>query len=78
MFHVAMLKGHDSIVLGAIGCGAFRGPPEHIAQLFYECMNENRELFGAKGLKNITFAILSNPNDEDSNYDIFKKKCYFN
>lgn len=77
MLQVAMLKGHDSIVLGAIGCGAFRGPPEHISQIFDEILNENRELFGRKGLKNITFAVLSNPYAEYSNYTIFKENCYF-
>ncbi|MBS0653073.1 MAG: TIGR02452 family protein [Verrucomicrobia bacterium] len=32
-FHVAYENGHDTLVLGAFGSGAFANPPEHIAEL---------------------------------------------
>ena len=32
----AIAHGHDAVVLGAFGCGAFRNPAAHMAQLFRE------------------------------------------
>jgi uncharacterized protein (TIGR02452 family) len=34
--HVAARHGHDAIVLGALGCGAFGCPPRHVAEIFRE------------------------------------------
>ena len=59
IFRIGLLHGHDSLVLGALGCGAFRNPPAHIARLFHEVMKE-------KEFKNrykiIIFAILEDHN----------------
>ncbi len=33
---MAIAHGHDAVVLGAFGCGAFRNPAAHMAQLFKE------------------------------------------
>lgn len=41
ILRIGILHGHDSIVLGAFGCGAFKNPPHHIAQLFKEVINES-------------------------------------
>lgn len=40
IFRIGLIHGHDSLVLGALGCGAFRNPPRHVAQLFHEVMEE--------------------------------------
>ena len=40
IFRIGLLHHHDSLVLGAFGCGAFRNPPAHIARLFHEVMEE--------------------------------------
>lgn len=55
IFRIALRHGHDALVLGAWGCGAFKNPPEHIAQLFHEVMNEDefRNQF-----KKIVFAVI--------------------
>ncbi len=59
LFRIGLLKGHDSLVLGAWGCGAFRNPPAHIARLFHEVLEE--EEFKDKYRK-IVFAIIEDHN----------------
>lgn len=54
IFRIALTHGHDSIVLGAFGCGSFRNPPSHIARLFHEIMDEPEFL---DRFKKIVFAI---------------------
>lgn len=44
IFRIGLLYGHDSLVLGAFGCGAFHNPPAEVARLFHEVMEEE-ELF---------------------------------
>ena len=59
IFRMGLIHGHDSLVLGALGCGAFRNPPRHVARLFHEVMDEpefrNR-------YRRIVFAILDDHN----------------
>lgn len=40
IFNIAIENGVEVLVLGAMGCGAFRNPPEHIAALFKEILDE--------------------------------------
>ena len=44
IFRIGLLHGHDALVLGAFGCGAFHNPPAEVARLFHEVMEEE-ELF---------------------------------
>ena len=55
IFRIGMIKGHDSLVLSAFGCGAFANPPAHIAELFHQVIEEEefKNVF-----KLIEFAIL--------------------
>ena len=59
IFRIGLTHGHDSLVLGALGCGAFRNPPRHVAQLFHEVLRERefRDQF-----RRIVFAILDDHN----------------
>ena len=59
IFRIAAHHGHDALVLGAFGCGAFRNPPRHIALLFKEVMQEPE--FAGRFQK-IVFAILEDRN----------------
>ncbi len=53
LFHVASLNGNDSLVLSAWGCGAFRCPVEHTAELFREVVDSHKGV-----VKHVSFAIL--------------------
>jgi uncharacterized protein (TIGR02452 family) len=59
IFRIGLRKEHDSLVLGAWGCGAFRNPPSHIARLFHEVLEENefKNMY-----RKIVFAILEDHN----------------
>ena len=55
IFRIGMANFHDSLVLSALGCGAFANPPAHIAKLFHQVMEEDefRNVF-----RLVEFAIL--------------------
>lgn len=52
----AYYHNHDSLVLGALSCGAWKGPVEHIAKLFKQVINEYHGMF-----KIVVFAIMCQP-----------------
>jgi ADP-ribosyl-[dinitrogen reductase] hydrolase len=64
IFRIALNHGHDAIVLGAWGCGAFKNPPQHIAKMFHQIMDEAefRNRF-----KKIVFAIIDRKKIDISN-----------
>jgi uncharacterized protein (TIGR02452 family) len=39
VLQVTAAHGHDGLVLGALGCGAFGGPPAHIAEIFRDVLD---------------------------------------
>lgn len=55
IFRIGMANFHDSLVLSAMGCGAFANPPAHIAKLFHQVIEEDefKNVF-----RFIDFAIL--------------------
>lgn len=55
IFRIGIDKGHDSLVLSALGCGAFANPPAHIAKLFHQVIEEPEF---KDAFKLIDFAIL--------------------
>lgn len=55
IFRIGLLQGHDSLVLSAMGCGAFANPPAHIAKLFHQVIEEDE--FKDK-FRLVDFAIL--------------------
>lgn len=63
IFRIALANGHDSLVLGAFGCGAFRLPPEAVALQFNTVIDE-KEFEGR--FKAIVFAILESPETADN------------
>jgi uncharacterized protein (TIGR02452 family) len=54
MLQIAMDNGHDSVVLGATGCGAWKSPPQEVAEAFKEVLAST-----PLPLKKVAFAILA-------------------
>ena len=59
MLTAGLCYGHDSLVLSALGCGAFRNPPGHVAQLFKSVLEEAQF---KDTYRHISFAILDDHN----------------
>ena len=53
----AASHGHDVIVLGAFGCGAFCNPSERMASIFAELLDPTRGEFGGR-FRVVAFAII--------------------
>ena len=72
MLQMAADRGHDSVVLGASGCGAWKCPPAQVAELFAEALGECRGVF-----RLVVFAVLKAADlggrDED-NHAVFARQ----
>ena len=71
ILRISYVNGQRRLVLGALGCGAFNNPPEHMARLFKQVLNEP-EFKGA--FKQVYFAIFDDHNatrNDWSNVDAF-------
>lgn len=61
---VALLHGHDTIVLGAWGCGVFKNEPADVARWFHRHLAENERFKGA--FRNVVFAVLDRSNNKST------------
>lgn len=59
MIRLAIRKGNDSLVLSALGCGAFNNPPHHVAEIFKIAIAPFLDFF-----KYIIFAIVDDHNSK--------------
>lgn len=66
IFKVAYLANKETLILGALGCGAYNNPPKIIISIFNEYLKKYNGCF-----KNIIFAVYSNKYND--NYDLFDK-----
>ncbi|KAH8177782.1 mitochondrial chaperone BCS1 [Sarocladium implicatum] len=66
---MAARRGHRSLVLGALGCGAFHNPPEEVANCWLEVLRENE--FKGGWWDGIWFAIYDTRNE--GNFDVFER-----
>lgn len=71
IFRIALLNGCDSMVLGAFGCGAYKNPPEEVAAIFHQIMEEDE--FKNK-FRLITFSIIEDHNSMNKNLIAFQKE----
>jgi uncharacterized protein (TIGR02452 family) len=53
---VAVVQGHDTLVLGAWGCGVFRNDPSDVAAWFHRQLIDNPAFQGA--FRRVVFAVL--------------------
>ena len=72
LFAIAHHQRRDSLVLSALGCGAFHNPPEHVADIFRSVIEQYAGFF-----KTIVFAIIDDHNtgqqlNQHGNYRPFK------
>ena len=65
IFEVAAYEKNEVLILGAFGCGAFRNPPEMVAEVFRKVTAEYRQRFEV-----IEFAVYCS-SYETANYDAF-------
>ena len=71
VFRIGLTYGHDSLVLGAFGCGAFKNPPAEVAKLFHKIIEEPE--FKNK-YRLITFSIIEDHNSKNANLMAFKNE----
>jgi hypothetical protein len=64
---MAAANGHTMLVLGAIGCGAFRNPPQEVADCWLEVLSESE--FAGGWFKEIWFAVYDRR--KEGNFEIF-------
>ncbi|KAI1737222.1 hypothetical protein F4680DRAFT_460724 [Xylaria scruposa] len=67
VLRLAARQKHELLVLGAMGCGAFRNPPEEIVQCWFEVLDEVE--FQGGWWREIWFAVLDTKNE--GNFKIF-------
>jgi hypothetical protein len=66
---MAAARGHTMLVLGALGCGAFRNPPREVAACWAEVLAETE--FAGGWFKEIWFAVYDRRNE--GNFEIFQE-----
>ena len=66
IFNIAIKHNVYSLILGAWGCGGYKNPPKHVAELFKEVINEYDGVF-----RNVYFAVKDTY--VSGNYKIFKE-----
>ena len=64
---IGVSEREDVMILGAFGCGAFRNPPEVVAEAYGEVIRDYLYDF-----KTIEFAVYCPPHSEGKNYHAFR------
>ena len=67
IFEIAAANENEVLILGAFGCGAFRNPPEIVAKVFYNVMQDFIGYFDT-----IEYAVYHTER-EVTNYEAFQK-----
>src|SRR5262249_37088796 len=65
IIHVAAQEGYKTVILGALGCGAFKNPPSDVANIFSAVLSQY-----AGYIPEVVFAIKAT-GAKDDNFTIF-------
>ncbi len=71
IFEVAIVNEFDTLVLGALGCGVYKNPPEEVFKIFQNAINKYGHHFSRIG-----FAVLTFGANGKINFNIFSKMVY--
>jgi uncharacterized protein (TIGR02452 family) len=75
IFQVARQKGIKHLVLGALGCGAYRNPPEEVAKIFRKAIfGDGRKRGPVEGVEEVVFAIFDDGENLRTFRDVFKEE----
>lgn len=70
VLQMALQKNVTHLVLGALGCGAYRNPPREVAKLFKKALlGDGRKRGPLEGIESICFAIF----DDGENLKVFRE-----
>jgi uncharacterized protein (TIGR02452 family) len=70
IFKTAYYNGNETLVLGALGCGAYHNPPMEVIKIFNRFLKKYNGCF-----KKIVFAVYSK---YDKNYELFDSYIFKN
>ncbi|ROW01613.1 hypothetical protein VSDG_02035 [Cytospora chrysosperma] len=68
VLRMAVSRGHDRLVLGALGCGAFRNPVEEVASCWKEVLEEDE--FCGGWWREMVFAVFDRK--DEGNFEVFQ------
>lgn len=68
--YIAEQEGHDALVLGAFGCGAFGNPATVVAKIYQETI----DAFFKDKFEKIVFAVLDRSENPEGNFRVFQKQ----
>ncbi|KAJ9607003.1 hypothetical protein H2200_009014 [Cladophialophora chaetospira] len=72
ILRTAIKNKHRKIVLGALGCGAFRNPPTEVAGLFAEVLQESE--FSGGWWEDVVFAVFNQGSAGKTNFQCFERE----
>ena len=75
IFQVARMKGITHLVLGALGCGAYKNPPEEVAMIFRKVIFGDRKRSGVEGVQEVVFAIFDDGENLRTFREMFREEC---
>ncbi|KAL9109375.1 MAG: hypothetical protein Q9187_008179 [Circinaria calcarea] len=74
ILQLSALKGHRRLVLGMLGCGVLKNPPQDVVDCFKEVMRENQ--FRGGWWEEIIFAVLEKQALDQGNFDIAYRELH--
>lgn len=70
---VAAQRGHRQLVLGALGCGAFRNPVREVAEMWKDVLTNEKEFRDGGWWEDVVFAVLGGKGQGGENFETFKR-----